>query len=465
MQVTETNTDGLKREFKILVPAADIEEQMSNRLKQLAGTVNMPGFRPGKVPVNLLRKKYGPTVLGEVLEKAVNETSQQTMSERGLRPALQPQIEISKFEDGSDLEYTMAVEVMPEIEPMDFSSLKLERMVVDMSDAEMDKALERLASAQKTTAPLSKKRKSKNGDALVIDFVGRVDGEEFPGGKAESYTLDLGSGSFIPGFEDQLIGVDAGDQVEVKVAFPKDYGAENLAGKDAVFDVTVKEILEQAPAAIDDELAAKLGMVNLETLKEQIHENHSQEYKKISRMRLKRSLLDQLADMIDFDIPAGLVEQEFDAIWGHFEEQKKAGGQGLDPEDLERSDEENKAEFRSISERRVRLGLFLAEIGRLNNIQVGQDDLNKAMMEESRRHPGEEQVVFDYYRKNPEAMQSLSAPIYEDKVVDFVFEMAEVSDKKVTVEELLAEPEEKKPATKAKTKTKTKAKKKTAKKK
>jgi trigger factor len=462
MQVTETKNEGLLHEFTITVPAAEIETFVNNRLNELKKTANLPGFRPGKVPVPLLRKQYGPSIMGEVLERTVGETSQKAMEERNLRPVIQPKIEVTKFEDGSDLEYTMALEVMPEIKPMDFSKIKLERMVVKADEEEIDKALERLADAHKTSEPVSGSRKSKSGDITVIDFVGRVDGEEFPGGKAEDYSLELGTGSFIPGFEEQLIGAKAGDHVEVKVSFPKEYGAEELAGKDAVFDVDIKELRETTPGVIDDELAKKVGLEDLETLKTNIRDEHENEFKNMARQRMKRLLLDELEENHEFEIPQTLVENEFEGIWAQFEEHRKqAQEQGSDEDPSEgKTDDELKDDYRGIAERRVRLGLLLAEIGRLNNIDTSQEDLNRAMMVEAQRYQGQEQQVMEYFRNNPEAQQQLRAPLLEDKVVDFIFELAKITDKTTTIDELIKEPEEKAPAKK-----KAAAKKATAKKK
>lgn len=458
MQVTETNTEGLKREFKVLVSANEIDEQVNSRLKEMAKTARLPGFRPGKAPVSLLKKKYGPSIMGEVLERTVNETTQKTLSERGLQAAMQPKIEITSFDAGKDLEYTMAVEILPEIKPIDFSKLKLEKLVAKADEKVIDETLERLASANKTSEPVSEKRKSKSGDILVIDFVGRVDGEEFAGGKAEAYALELGSGNFIPGFEDQLIGASVGDHVDVKVKFPESYGAEQLAGKDATFEVDVKELRKPSPAPIDDDLAKKVGLEKLDQLKDSIREEHEREFSGISRQRLKRTLLDALINEVDFELPQGLLDNEFNAIWAKYDEERTKNPDALDPEDKSKSDDELKEEFRTISERRVRLGLFLAEIGRTNNLQVTQEDINRALSAEARRYPGQEQAVIDHYRNNPDAMDALTGPIYEDKVVDFVLEMANVNERTVSVEDLMKEPEPEAPTKKAKTKTKSKAK-------
>ncbi len=451
MQVTEIKTDGLTHEFKILVGADEIEEKMTTRLNEMAKTVHMPGFRPGKVPVHLLRKKYGSSVMGEVLELTVNERSQDTMAERGLRPAVQPKIEITSFDEGKDLEFTMEIEVLPEIEPMDFSELKLEKMVSEAADAEIDQALERLATAHKGGQPVTSKRKTKAGDIAVIDFVGSVDGEEFPGGKAEGYHLELGSGSLIPGFEDQIIGATAGSDLTVKVTFPEDYGAAELAGKAADFAVTVQEIREPTPAAIDDELAKKAGLDSLDALKKAIKEEHDKEYNALSRQRLKRNLLDELAEAYTFEVPATMIKRDFDSVWKQYEQRLEQGLEE-DEKDAAKSEDEKKEEFRSLSERRVRLGLVLGEIGRVNNIEVTQEEINKAMMAEARRYPGQEQAFLDFFKKNPQDMEQVTAPLYEDKVVDFILEMATVNEKKVPVDDLMKEPEEtpKKPAAKRK---------------
>jgi len=460
MQVTETKSEGLSREFKVALPANEIEEKISHRLKELARTAQMPGFRPGKVPVSVLRKKYGPSVLGEVLERAVNDSSQQALAEKGLRPAMQPQIEITSFEDGGDLEYTIGVELLPEIKPVDFSKIKLERLIPKTDDAAMEKTLADIAAAQGDSAAIKDDRETKTGDVLVIDFLGQVGGEEFAGGKAEGYELTLGSGTFIPGFEEQLIGVKVGDKIEVKVKFPDSYGAAELSGKDAVFDVTVNELKETVPSAIDDELAKKVGMENLEALKKSIREEQESEFNEMSRMILKRALLDELSAAHDFEIPEKLLDREFDTIWKQFEEQRKKdkdAGQGSE----EKTDDEHKKDFREIAERRVRLGLLLSEVGRANNVQISQEDVNSQLMAEARRHPGREKEVMEHYKNNPEAMEELSAPLYEEKVVNFILEQASITEKTATKDELIKTMEDEaagKPKAKAKAGGKSKAK-------
>jgi len=468
MQVTETKSEGLVREFKVALPAKDIEEKISFRLQELAKTVSLPGFRPGKVPVAVLRKKYGPSVMGEVLERAVNDSSQQALAEKGMRPAMQPEIEVTSFEDGKDLEYTISLEILPEITPTDFSKIKLKRLVPDTSSSDIDDVLENLAKSHGDSQTISETRNSKNGDVLAIDFLGKVDGVEFAGGKAENYELTLGTGTFIPGFEEQLVGVKAGNKVEVKVAFPDNYGAAELSGKDAVFEVTVLELKETMPAAIDDELAKKVGMENLDALKNSVKEEQERDFNNMARMTLKRELLDQLADSHDFEVPGKLLEREFDSIWSQYEEQRKTAveeGQPT-PEDDGKSDEKQKKDFREIAERRVRLGLLMSEVGRVNSIEISQEDLNNQLMAEAKRHPGREQEVIDHFKNNPQAMEQLSAPVYEEKVADFIIEKATVTDKKATMEDLIKamDSDNDKPKAKGKSKAKPKSKAKSAKK-
>jgi trigger factor len=444
LQVKETKTEGLKREFKISVPAKDIEARIGDRLSDLARSAHLPGFRPGKAPLTVLKRKFGDAVRGEVLERALGDSSRQAMSERGIRPATQLNIEVTAFGDGKDLEYTLSLDVMPEIKPMDFSKLTLERLVVPVDEAKVMEALQRIAASRKSTKPAPAGHAAAKGDVVVMDFVGRVEGREFPGGKAEGYSLELGSGSFVPGFEDQLFKAKAGAKLTVKIAFPKDYAAADLAGKDAEFDVTVKDIQLSEPAAVDDALAKAVGLADLEALKARIREEQGREYKEISRLRLKRRLLDGLSAAHDFEVPPTVVENEFNAIWRQFEQQRAQAkeGKATDAEavtdaEKNKTDDEHKADFRTIAERRVRLGLLFAEVGRLNNIQVSQEDINRALVQQAQRFPGQEQAVVEHFRKNPEALQSLMGPILEDKVTDFILEMAKIKDKPATLDDLL----------------------------
>jgi trigger factor len=434
MQITETNAEGLKREFTVTVASNDIEQKMQDRLSEIGRTIRLPGFRPGKVPMPVLRKRYGASVMGEVLEKAVSDSSAQAMRDHNLRPAMQPKIEIVSFKEGTDLEYKMAVELLPEIKPVDFSQLQLERLRPEIPEAEIDKAIQRIAEPNRKSEVVD--RPAASGDIAVIDFVGKVDGKEFPGGSAQGHSLELGSGRFIPGFEDQLIGTKAGEHRDVKVTFPAEYGSDELAGKDAEFGVDIKEIREKQPLVVDDDMAKELGFDALDGLRKAVREQLEREYGGIARQRLKRALLDQLAAKHDFPVPPGMVDLEFDTIWKQFQEAREQNKDEV-KEEAGKSDDELKNEYRAIAERRVRLGLLLSEVGRVNAITVNQDEVNRALSEEARRHRGYEKQVVEFYRNNPEALANLRAPIFEEKVVDFITEMATVTDKTVPIDELL----------------------------
>ncbi|WP_417813167.1 trigger factor [Thalassospira alkalitolerans] len=440
MQVTETKNEGLAREFKVVVPAAQIEEKVVAKLDEIKDQVRLPGFRPGKIPAKLLRQRYGQTVMGEVLETAVNENTGKVLNDNDLRPAVQPKIEVTSFEEGKDLEFEIVIEIIPAIEPMDFKKLTLTREVVELDDEKVNETLDRIAKAQGTTEPLARKRKSKKDDVVVIDFLGKIGGEAFDGGKAEDYELELGSNSFIEGFEDQLTGVNAGDELVVKVKFPEEYGSAELAGKDAEFDVTVKEIKEKKPAALDDELAKKLGQESFDSLKDAIRKDYGREYESVARQKMKRQLLDALAENHSFELPTSLVDNELEGIIGQIKQAREAGQE--DDETKGKSEEELAAEFREIAERRVLLGLLLAEVGRKNDIQVTQEDVNKVLVAEAQKYPGQEQQVIEFYKNNPQALQALQGPVYEDKVVDYIVELAKVEEKTVSVEDLLKPEEE-----------------------
>ena len=439
MQITETSTEGLKREFKVVVASQDIETRVNARLAEVAKTVRLPGFRPGKVPTAVVKQRYGDSLLGEVLEQTVNETSSQALSDRNLRPALQPKIEITSFEKGADLVYDMKLEILPEIETIDFSSVSLERLKPEIPDTELDEALKNLADRYRETEDVTDGSAAATGDTVVIDFVGSIDGEKFDGGAGTDFSLELGSGRFIPGFEDQLVGSKVGDHVAVKVPFPADYGVDTLAGKDAVFEVDLKGLKRKLPSVVDEKLAETLGLENLEALRGAVREQMEREYAGVARQKLKRDLLDILSEKHDFAVPTGMVDLEFDSIWKQYEaERDRAKASGAYKEEEAKPDEETKDEYRKIAERRVRLGLVLAEVGRTNNIQVTQDEVNRAVMAQARNYPGQEKAVMDFYRNNPDAMGSLRAPIYEDKVVDFIVDLAQVTDKAVPPKELVA---------------------------
>ena len=463
MQVTETSTDGLKREYKIIVEASDVKGRITARLEQLRNTIQLPGFRPGKVPVSLLRKRYGNSVMGEILEETVNTSSQAAIVEKELRPALQPDIKIEEFKEGKDLTYTMSVEVMPTIEPMDFAKISVEKIVADPEEKHTEEAMQRLADAQKTFDSAPKDHVVAVGDVLKINFVGSVDGAEFPGGKGEDVSLEIGSGSFIPGFEDQMVGAKIGDHVGVNVTFPDDYSSSELAGKDAVFEVDVTEIDVSTAAKIDDALGERLGLSDLKGVREAVKTQLERDFAAISKRRLKREVLDALAEKHDFEVPEGLIEAEFNQIWTQVEEAKKKGDE--EPSDAGKSEEELKAQYREIAGRRVQLGLLLAEVGKRNNIEATTEEVERAMADQASRFPGQEQEVISFYRGNPQATEQLKGQILEDKVVDFILEVAEVTEKRISAEELLADPDvhatpppEKKTKAKAKQKARPKAK-------
>ena len=453
MEVTETITEGLKREFKVVIAAAEIDSKVDERLKEIAPTLQLPGFRPGKVPATLVKKRFGQSLLGEVLEKSVNESSQQALDERGLRPASQPNIEVVSFDEGKDLEFNLSVELMPEIEPLDYSVLKLKKLVAEANEKDIDDALSKLAEQHKGSEPISSKRASKIGDILVIDFVGSVDGEKFDGGSAEGHHLELGSNQFIPGFEEQLVGKKAGASVKVEVKFPENYSQANLSGKNAFFDTKIKEIRQSTKVKIDDDFAKLFGLEELSALRDALKTQIEQELEQTTKARLKRELLDKLEDVKPFDVPQSMSDQEYASICQAVkaneenantsnldqQENNNEDGEGATPVDESLSDDDKK-EYRQIAERRVRLALVLQEVGRLNNIEVSDEEVQRALFQEASRYPGQEKQIMELYQKNPQAMASIRAPLYEDKIVDFITEMAEVSEKKVTRDELLAEP-------------------------
>jgi trigger factor len=437
MQVKELSAEGLKREYQVVVDAEEIEQRVGRRLDELKKTIKMPGFRPGKVPVKLLRQQYGRSVMGEVLEQAVNEGSQQAISDNELKPALRPKIEVTSFDEGKDLEFSMALEVLPEVPEVDLKAIELTRLTAPVSDEAMQTTLENFGQRFQEYEPPAEPRPSLDGDRLTIDFKGTIDGEAFDGGAADDFPFLLGAGQMIPGFDAPLTGVNVGDDVKVEVTFPENYGAPHLAGKDAVFEVKVKEIAAPKPVELNDDLAKGQGFDDLEALKTAIRERMAAEYANASKARIKRALLDHLAETQKFEVPAGMVELEFDAVWKQIKEELERNPEAAD----DKSEDELKAEYRDIAERRVRLGLILSDIGQKNELKVEAAELNQAVMEQARRYPGQEQQVFEYFQKNPQAVDQLRAPIYEDKVVDFILEMATVTEQEVEVEELMRDPD------------------------
>ncbi len=441
MQVTQLGAEGLKRDYRIVVDSGNIEDKLNERLRTLSQNVRMRGFRPGKVPLSLLRKLHGKSLMGEVLEETVSETSQKVLNQEDIRAAMQPRIENVKFEEGSSLEYTLSVEILPRFEIGNFGDISLERPVTSVSDDDIEEFRARVARQQKSFTPApTENHKARPGDAVLINFVGRTGGRLFEGGSGTDYLLELGSGLFIPGFEEQLEGARAGDKIDVSVRFPEGYSSEDLAGKDAEFEVDIKEVRIAEEAEINDELATRLGLDDLDALKKVATEQIEAENTRLSRLKLKRALLDALAERYDFDVPSGMLDLEFEMIWNEL--LRDFERQGGDFTSLGKPEAEVKEEYRAIAERRVRLGLLLSEIGRQNNIDVRQDELNRVIAEEARRNPGNEKKVFDYYKENPEVLSRLRAPLLEDKVVNFILEMAKIADREVSRDELMREPED-----------------------
>jgi trigger factor len=440
MQVTETDSDGLKHSFKIVIPADDIAKRIDTRLSEIGRTVRLPGFRPGKAPMSVLKTRFLPSVRGEIVQDAVNEAVDETLKGRNLRPAMQPKVEITSFDEGKDLEYTVAIEALPEIEPMDFAQVEIERLKPEVADEEIEEGLKRLAERQRKSEKVE--RAAAAGDAVVIDFKGEIDGKEFPGGAGTDHRLELGSNTFIPGFEDQLVGASAGDQRTIEVTFPADYGVADLAGKPAKFAVTVKEVLAFQPQPIDDSLAEQVGAENLADLRKMMRDRIERDYGDVARQRLKRQLLDRLAQHHQFPVPPGMLEAEFEMIWRQYQMQREqAKAQGATDFESGKSEDEVKTEFRRIAERRVRLGLLLSEVSRRTNISVSQEEISKALVTEARRFPGQERRVVEYYRNQPGAVDSLRAPILENKVIDHILGLAKVSERSISGKELVASEE------------------------
>ena len=439
MLVTETLSEGLKRAFSVVVPAADIAERRAKRFAELVKTVNLPGFRPGKVPLSVVKTRFGAGVTGEVLEETINKATSELLDGRGLRSAIQPKVDLVTSEDGGDLEFTVALELLPTITMPDFSGIELTRMTAVPSDEALTKALEGLAQRQRELTLVEEARPAVKGDVLNVDYLGKIDGVPFDGGAAEAADIEVGGDGFIPGFTEQLEGMSAGEFKIIDVQFPEVYGSADLAGKAATFDITAKALKIQTLPTLDDSFAEKLGFGALDEVKDLIGKQMQREYDQLSRLRIKRQLLDALTKVAEFEVPPTLLEGEFAQIWQRVESDRKEGK--LDADDAGKDDDTLKAEYMAIADRRVKLGLLLAEIGRVNGILVTDDELARAMRAEAGRYQGQEQMVMDFFRKNPQAADNLRGPIFEEKVVDFVLELAKVTDQVVTPEELAKEPE------------------------
>lgn len=446
MQVTETQSDGLKRELKVVIDAKDLDQRLARRLDEIKDRIRLKGFRPGKVPVAHLRKVYGRSVMAEVVQQAVVESSERALLERDERPAYQPKIDLPQDEKeiervisgGADLAYTMSFEVLPRFEVTPLGEIELEREVAEVEEADVERSLERLLDASTTFKP--KEGAAEHGDQVVIDFEGTIDGEPFEGGRAEDAAVVLGRGSFLPGFEESLLGAAAGETKEVTTTFPADYAAKELAGKEAVFKITIKKVLSPVRPQLDDEFAKTMGLDSVAALREAVKKQLEGEFAAASRTKLKRRLLDALDQAHSFDLPQTLVDNEFNAIWQRVVSELERAGRSFEQEGT--SEEKAREEYRRLAERRVRLGLVLSEIGDKNGIQVQEDEVQRALMARLRQFPGQERQVYEFYRQNPQAMAELRAPLFEDKVVDYILELARVRDKKVSAKELFEQLEE-----------------------
>jgi trigger factor len=441
-QITETVSEGLKREFKVVVPATDLASKADERLVELKDRVRLNGFRPGKVPVSHLKKIYGRAVMAETIESAVREANAKIVTDRGFRLVREPQVTMPTEEgavdqmiDGkSDLAYTVAIEILPPIELADFKGVKLERQTAEVTEAEVEEAVNRIAEQSRPYEPRGEGGKAEKGDRVVIDFTGKLDGVPFEGGTGGDVGINIGSNTFIPGFEDQLIGIAAGEKRTINVTFPQVYPNEKLAGKNAEFDVAVKSVETPKPVAVDDEFAKSLGLESLAKLKEMVKERLAREHAALSRQKIKRQLLDELDARHKFTPPPSLVEDEFNNVWKTVQDDLAAQKRTFADENT--TEEKAKEEYRGIAERRVRLGLVIAEIGERNKIQVTDEEVTRAVIDRARQAPGHEQQVWEFYRNNPNALASLRAPIFEDKVVDYILELAQITEKPVSREEL-----------------------------
>jgi trigger factor len=438
MNIKEVKNEKLFAEFAVQVPADQIQAQIDKRLQEVGKTAKVPGFRPGKIPLAMLQKRYGDAVRGEALEKTVEETVVKALKEKNIKPALQPKVEVTKFDNDNELEFTIAVEKLPEITPSDFSKITLEKLVTPVEDAQVNEVLDRIAGNYKESKALETQRPAVMGDTVRIDFDGSVDGKKLPGMSANDFDLELGTNMFVDTFEEQLVGLKAGDQKSVAVKFPDDYRHPDLKGQNAVFEVTLKEVRESVNPELNDALAQKAGISTLEELKNVIKTQLESENNAASRAKLKRALLDILDETNKFDVPQGMLDMEFQQIWQYHLQDLKSRKEDTAAAE---ADEASKADFRKIADRRVRLGLLVSEIGEKNKVSVTPQELQQAIMREAYNYRGQEQKVFEFYQKNPQAVASLRAPLYEEKVVDFILTQVKLNEKQVSKEELMHDPE------------------------
>ena len=439
MQVVETLSDGLKRGFTVTVPEGELAEKREKRLTELSRTMQLPGFRPGKVPMSMVRKRFGEAVNAEIVEGAVNDASDKLLAERGLRPATQPKLEVTRPGRDSDLEFTVEMEVLPDIVVPELADIVIEKPVAVVAEASVDEALARLAEQRKTFEPMAEPRPAAPGEQLTVDFTGRIDGTAFEGGAAQDVTIVIGGPGFIPGFSEQMEGMAPGETRTIDVTFPEDYGVKALAGEQAQFEIVAKSLGVPVVPAVDEDFAKAMGQESVAALRTQISEQIGREYAQMSRLKVKRALLDALAERVKFAPPETLVQAEFNEIWRQVEQEKAAGR--ADPEDAAKDEATLKAEYRAIADRRVRLGLLVAEIGRTNEVVVSDQELQQAMFAEAMKYRDQAMQVVEFFRKNPQAMERFRGPIFEDKVVDHVLEKVTLQEKTVTPEELAADPE------------------------
>jgi len=458
MKITKKASKGLKKEFNIVVSSKEIEEKINDKLSEIAASARIPGFRPGKIPTSILKARIGKEVTGEVLQSSIDEATKKAIQDENLKPVSKPSIEIDKYDEGSDLKAKLSLEIMPEIKHIDLSKIKLNKPIADVSDKDVKEALDRLAKQNQQTVPLKKARKSKTGDTLVIDFEGKMNNVPFEGGTGKGHHLSLGSQSFIPGFEEGLVGKEVGSETKLNLSFPKDYGMEKLSGKKVTFDVKIHEIREASEVVINDDFAKGLGMPSLNDLKKAISDQIGNEHLLASRSKMKKSLLDILDEKHNFELPEGMLEQEYNSVCTSLNKDSsdKKGTHDHDHthdhphEDKHKPDEkmskEEKLDAKNIAHRRVKLGLLMGEIGRTNNLDVTDEEINQAVMKEAQKYPGQEKQVMDYFKNNKEASQNLAGPLFEEKVFDFICEMADLKEIKVSVSELYNDQEtEKKP--------------------
>ncbi len=440
MQVTELTAEGLKREYRITYPADEIESRVKGRLERLQQSIRLPGFRPGKAPLPLLRKQHGRAIRAEVVEEAVNEGTRQTLEDKQLRPALRPKIDIISPGEMGDLEFKLDLEILPDVPEQGLDGLELTRLVAEIDDAKVEETLQRLAQARQKFEAVAEPRAAAEGDQVVIDYEGRIDGEQFEGGTRSGEALRLGSDTTIPGFESGIVGMMPGETRELEIKFPDEYGVPHLAGKAATFKVTLNEVRAPVAYELDDAWAQEMGEASVDEVRARIRERLGAEYSNVTRMRLKRQLLDQLAERYQFPVPEGMVQLEFDAIWQQLTAEMERTGGSFGEGD--RSEEAMRTEYRRIAERRVRLGLVLSDIGNRNGVRVENEELQRAVFREAMRYPGEQRQFIEFVRGNPAMLEQIRAPLFEDKVCDFIFGQAKVEERTVPVEELLRDEEE-----------------------